>query len=134
MDTFFRRCVEAGFRVAHASRVLAEASPPQRTSRVISARGSYPRRGWKFVSARRRNQHARRVCYPEFAFDAPLPLGSEMCPQVRAPAWERTFLAGAALIPTRQSRNQKDLEIFSQRHGEHREIPFGFFSVCSVPP
>ena len=51
---------------------------------------------------------------------------------VRAPAWERTFLAGAALIPTRQSRNQKDLEIFSQRHGEHREIPFGFFSVCTV--
>ena len=47
------KAIARDVRVAHASRVLAMAYSPSRT---------FPK---KTVSARRRNQHARRVRYPE---------------------------------------------------------------------
>ncbi len=50
--------------VAHASRVLASASSRSRTFLVISSRPALIRFKEKIVSARRRNQHARRVRSP----------------------------------------------------------------------
>ena len=51
--------------VAHASRVLASASSRSRTLPVNSQFSECLVLREKIVSARRRNQHARRVRYPE---------------------------------------------------------------------
>ncbi len=50
--------------VAHASRVLASASSRSRTFHVALYRSLQIESNEKVVSARRRNQHARRVRYP----------------------------------------------------------------------
>ena len=50
--------------VARASRVLAIASSRSRTLLVVSPRPAPVKLKEKIVSARRRNQHARRVRYP----------------------------------------------------------------------
>jgi len=50
--------------VAHASRVLASASSRSRTSLLIYPRLCLGESKQKIVSARRRNQHARRVRNP----------------------------------------------------------------------
>ncbi len=50
--------------VAHASRVLASASSRSRAFLATSSRPALTRFKEKLVSARRRNQHARRVRSP----------------------------------------------------------------------
>ncbi|PYK51898.1 MAG: hypothetical protein DME20_00500 [Verrucomicrobia bacterium] len=50
--------------VAHASRVLASASSRSRTFVLLSPCPAHAKPSEKIVSARRRNQHARRVRYP----------------------------------------------------------------------
>ncbi|PYJ70481.1 MAG: hypothetical protein DME76_05315 [Verrucomicrobia bacterium] len=54
--------------VARASRVLASASSRSRTFSVASIFSSWRNSYKKIVSARRRNQHAGRVRYPDRKF------------------------------------------------------------------